>query len=334
MSGKKLLGGAASAIFGYLWVTGLQRERAGQQYPVTTLDSKQQPFDSKNVPEDVHRRLANARKVVVPVHGYQPKSWRWATVFQPNRTPPYGNYDGVAFSTEMTRGIAAALGSELPDDVAVVYPIWPSNELLYVPQVRRQAGVTGQALAASLENVMDEAPDAEIELLAHSAGGIVAQKALVELNRRGRDLSRVRQTLLDVDVESASLAAGDYAEVAKKVHSTRVVFDPNDRALGVSQFVRNKTPLGLCYDPTKAELRPNDIPGKVAEEGLEGVDGEKLLGKDGPGDAAKGVVEAIPVSLPGVLKHTGFTDYSNLDGESRERMRALFKSLVEPFPKK
>lgn len=333
MSATKLFVGVTGGILGYFWVRGLQRQRAALEYPVRTIDSNQQPFDEENVHEDVHEKLSKARKVIVPIHGYQPKSWSWAKPFEIDQMPPYRNYDGAAFGTEMTRGIAHALGNELPDDVAVVYPIWPSNELAYVPQVRAQAAISGKALAASLGNVMDEAPNAEIEVVAHSAGGIVAQNALVRLLKKEYDLSRVRQTLLDVDVESASLAYGDYAEVASEVHSTRVVFNPDDRALGVSQFVRNKTPLGRFYDPTKEEFQPTDLPAMVGEEGLDGVDGEKLLGKDGPSESAKGVVEATQVALPGVLKHTGFTDYDALDDESRKAMQRLFASLVEPFPK-
>ncbi|HLM62792.1 MAG TPA: peptidoglycan DD-metalloendopeptidase family protein [Acidimicrobiales bacterium] len=51
--------------------------------------------------------------------------------------------------------------------------------------------VAGDRLADLVDAVLADDPDATVDLLAHSQGGVVARLALVELERRGADLSRL-----------------------------------------------------------------------------------------------------------------------------------------------
>lgn len=322
-----------TALFGYYVLQGFRRSGKAFDHPVTFVDpDRNEPFDLDRPPGDVDERLSKAKKIVVPVHGYQPKSWFWARVWDEGQTMPYGNYDGVAYCNEVTAAVRQEADGELGEDVTFLYPIWPSNELWYVPTVRNQTAVTGRKLGEHLAEIQARAPDAEIELIAHSAGGAVTKYALETLAEQpSAKLGNVRQTLLDADVPASSLTSDAFADVTKRLSATRVVHDPNDRALLVAETIYDRRPFEKYYDPGNADASPTNLPDAFVEDLRAGNVPKQVLGRSGPTGSPPGTVETTQVNLPGVLKHTGHADFGRLGSGSQQAMMRLFGSITEPF---
>jgi len=188
------------------------------------------------------------------------------------------------------------------DAHAGVLPVlftWPSRGKLFdYLYDRDSATYSRDALEAVLQGLAKDPNVAEISILAHSMGNVVAIEALRQMAIRNRGVSpKIKDVMLaapDIDVDVFRRAIAEIDAEGKTPPVTLFV-SQDDRALSFSRWVAGDAPRLGAIDPTKEPYR-----GLLDRAHVQVVDLTKVASDDPTNHskfASSAVVEAIGVRL-------------------------------------